>query len=288
MKKLFLLLILCSQFALADTIYSDTIHSSFSTYFETKDYSGSVQKNDAVVYGLGADVHYKGSAYKLSYESARANTKQPPLKNDLNYQKIFLKYGYELSDSFEFNINYINVLHDNTAITDGGEVYGTGLTYKLNKKLSANVTQFYSDYDAFDVYQSDLTIDFRTKIDAVKLGISSITKYIAIDEETRNSFTRNADNSYLTSGLKLHSHYKTYHFGAGAYFGKRAFAVMNDGFKVQHHAMEFDRTYAVGVGKSIGDFVVRMQYIYQRATEMPVNNDNVKVQVFRFIANYKF
>jgi len=86
----------------------------------------------------------------------------------------------------------------------------------------------------------------------------------------------------------LDSHYKTYHFGAGAYFGKRAFAVMNDGFKVQHHAMEFDRTYVVGVGKSIGDFVVRMQYIYQRAKEMPVNNDNVRVQVFRFIANYKF
>jgi len=52
--------------------------------------------------------------------------------------------------------------------------------------------------------------------------------------------------------------------------------------------MEFDRTYAVGVGKSIGGFVVRMQYIYQRAKEMPVNNDNVRVQVFRFIANYKF
>ena len=140
----------------------------------------------------------------------------------------------------------------------------------------------------FDVYQSDLTIGFRTKFDGVKLGISSITKYIDIDEDTRNSFTKNAANSYFTSGLKLHSHYKTYHFGVGAYFGKRAFAVMNDGFKIQHHAMEFDRTYAIGVGKSIGDFVVRTQYIYQRAEEMPVKNDNVKVQVFRFIANYKF
>ena len=283
MKKIFLLLILCSQLALADTT-----HSSVSTYVEAKDYSGSVQKNDAVVYGLGVDVNYKNSTYKLSYESATADTKQPPLKKDLNYQKVFLKQGYELSDSFEFNINYINVLHDNTAITDGGKVYGTGLTYRLNKKLSTNFTQFYSDYDDFDVYQSDLSVNSRTNIYGVKLGISLITKYIDIDEETRNSFTKNADNSYFTSGLKLDSHYKTYHFGAGAYFGKRAFAVMNDGFKVQHHAMEFDRTYAVGVGKSIGDFVVRMQYIYQRAKEMPANNDNVRVQVFRFIANYKF
>lgn len=29
---------------------------------------------------------------------------------------------------------------------------------------------------------------------------------------------------------------------------------MNDGFKVQHHAMEFDRTYNFGIGKSFKDY----------------------------------
>jgi len=284
MKKIFLLLILYPQFTLAEEI----IHSSVSSYFESKDYSGSVQKEDALVYGVGVDVHYKDYAYKLNYESAKAQTKQPPLKNDLNYQKIFLKYGHTLSEHFEFNTNYINILHDNIAITDNGNVYGAGLTYTLNKKLSTNFTQFYSDYDDFNVNQSDLSIHYKTKIDNIKFGISSIIKYIDINEETKNSFTKNAENHYISSGLKLHSHYKTYHFGAGAYFGKRAFAVMSDGFKVQHHAMEFNKTYAIGVGKSVDNFVVRMQYIYQEAKELPINNDNVTIQVFRFIANYRF
>jgi len=39
----------------------------------------------------------------------------------------------------------------------------------------------------------------------------------------------------------MHAYYHDYHMGVGAFFGKRVFAVMNDGFKVQHHAMEFKR-----------------------------------------------
>ncbi|MCK5697282.1 MAG: hypothetical protein KAI02_03915 [Gammaproteobacteria bacterium] len=269
-------------------VFANTIHSSVLNYFEVKDYSGSLQKKDAIVYGLGIDVHYKDSSYKVNYESAQADTKQPPLKKDLNYQKIFFKYGYKLNDRFKFNINYANILHDNIAITDDGKVYGAGLTYTFNKQSSMNVTQFYTDYDDFNVYQSDLNVYYKIKINDIKFNLSSMIKYIDIDEENQNSFLKNADNSYLTSGIKLHSHYKTYHFGAGAYFGKRAFAVMNDGFKVQHHAMEFNSTYAIGVGKNIGDFVVRLQYIDQRATEMPLNNKDVKIKVFRLIANYKF
>ncbi len=87
---------------------------------------------------------------------------------------------------------------------------------------------------------------------------------------------------------KLHTHYNDWHFGAAAFFGRRAFAVMNDGFKLQHHAMEFDRTYAVGVGKNIGNAVVRLQYIYQRATELPIQNANVEVRNIRLLLNYKF
>ncbi len=63
---------------------------------------------------------------------------------------------------------------------------------------------------------------------------------------------------------------------------------MDDGFKIQHHAMEFDRTYAIGVGKNISHFVLRFQYIYQRATELPLNNKNVEIDIMRLVANYKF
>ena len=126
------------------------------------------------------------------------------------------------------------------------------------------------------------------KIKDVKVKLTSITKYINIDEKNLNGFTKNADDSYLTSGLKLHLHYEGYHFGSAVYFGKRVFSIMDDGFKIQHHAMEFDRTYAVGVGKNISDFVLRFQYIYSRAEELPVKNENIEISNVRVLLNYKF
>ena len=63
---------------------------------------------------------------------------------------------------------------------------------------------------------------------------------------------------------------------------------MNDGFKIQHHAMEIDRTYALGAGKSFSNFVIRVQYIYQRAVELPIENENVELDIVRVVFNYKF
>jgi opacity protein-like surface antigen len=199
-----------------------------------------------------------------------------------------LKYSYTLQNDLEFNINYINILNDNIAITDGGQTYGAGATYHIKKNINTNFTQFYTNYDDFNVYQSDLTINYSFKVDDIKVKLTSVTKYINIDEKYLNGFTKNADDSYLTSGLKLHLHYDGYHFGSAIYVGKRAFAIMDDGFKIQHHAMEFDRTYAVGVGKNISDFVLRLQYIYSRATELPAENENVEVSNIRVLLNYKF
>ena len=279
----YILLLLLSTY-----LGAQTIHSSIVTYVESKDFENSVQKDDGIVYGIGADIHLDNSAYKLAYEYGDTNTKQPPLKEDLRTDKLFLRYHYDLQNDLEFNINYINILNDNIAITDGGQTYGAGATYQIQKNINTNFTQYYTDYDDFNVYQSDLTLNYKMKIDDIKVKLTSITKYINIDEENLNGFTKNADDSYLTSGLKLHLHYEGYHFGSAVYVGKRVFAIMDDGFKIQHHAMEFDRTYAVGVGKNISDFVLRLQYIYSRATELPAENENVEVSNMRLLLNYKF
>ncbi len=278
------LLLLISTFLLANEV----IHSSVSTYYENRTFTNSKQKKDGVVYGVGADIHHNSSEYKFAYEHGHTNTKQPPLNEDLKIDKLYLKYAHTFNDSYKINVNYINILNDNIAITDNGKVFGAGITYNFNKKVSANFTQFYSDYKDFVVYQSDLRLDYKMKIDDVKIKLESITKYINIDDKNINGFTKFAQNDYLTTAIKIHAHYNTYHFGAGAFLGKRAFAVMQEGFKIQHHAMEFDRTYAVGVGKSIGDFVLRFQYIYQRATELPAQNSGVEISNIRVIANYKF
>jgi len=267
---------------------SETVHSSIITYIESKDFDNSVQKEDGKVYGIGADIHLDHSEYRFAYEHGDTNTKQPPLKEDLITDKLFLKYSYDFQNNFAFNINYINILNDNIAITDGGQTYGAGLSYKIKKNINSNFTQYYTNYDDFNVYQSDFTLDYKMKINDVKVKLTSITKYINLDEKNLNGFTKNAEDDYLTTGVKLHLHYEGYHFGAAAYFGKRVFAVMDDGFKIQHHAMEFDRTYAVGIGKNISDFVLRLQYIYSRAEELPMENENVEISNFRVLLNYKF
>ena len=282
--KLFLILLLGTSLWAT----SETVHSSIITYIESKDFDNSVQKEDGKVYGIGADIHLDHSEYRFAYEHGDTNTKQPPLKEDLITDKLFLKYSYDLQNDFAFNINYINILNDNIAITDGGQTYGAGLSYKIKKNINSNFTQYYTNYDDFNVYQSDFTLDYKMKINDVKVKLTSITKYINLDEKNLNGFTKNAEDDYLTTGVKLHLHYEGYHFGAAAYFGKRVFAVMDDGFKIQHHAMEFDRTYAVGIGKNISDFVLRLQYIYSRAEELPMENENVEISNFRVLLNYKF
>ncbi len=287
MKHYLLAILIFPIYLLAD-VTTEIIHASVSTYYEDKRYDNSAQKTDGIVYGFGADIHSAKSEYKFAYEHAHTNTKQPPLSKDLKVDKIFLKYGYKLNDSILFNINYINVVDDNLAQTDGGKVYGLGLTYALNKNILMNFTQYYSDYDNFNVYQSELSLEYKVKIDNVKLQMKSITKYIKIDEENINSFTKYAQNNYLTTGILIHAHYKSYHLGTGAYFGKRIFAVMSDGFKLQHHSVEIDKTYVLGIGKTISNFVLRVQYIYQRGKELPVNRDNVEIKNTRLVINYKF
>lgn len=267
----------------------EIIHSSLSAYVESKEYIDSVQKENGVVYGVGADIHIGNAEYKIAYEQGDVNTKQPPLDRNLETSKVFFKFAYKFDRHFEANVNYIGVLSDNIAETDGGYAMGGGITYYFDKKLSLNFTEYFSVYDNFDVFQSDLRIDYKTRFDKVKVKFSSVTKHMIVEDGNVSSgFTKNADSKYFTTGLQAYAQYKTYHLGATAYFGKRAFAIMQDGFKIQHHAMEFDRTYAIVAGKTFYDFIFRIQYIYQRATEMPVQNEDVDISTIRFITNYKF
>jgi hypothetical protein len=259
-----------------------------TTYFETREFENSKQKTEGDLLGVGADIHDTHAEYKFAYEYAKTETIQPPLSEDLLTQKLFLRYGYAFDNGVTLHTNYLNILADNIAPTNHGVAYGMGVNYEVNPHLLMGVTQFYSDYKEFNVYQSDVKLEFKTKLESVKIKLTSLTHYIRMDEYKENFFSKNAEASYLSSALKLHAHYNSYHFGAASYAGKRLFAIMDDGFKIQHHAMEFDRTYALGVGKSFGDVVLRFQYIYQRATELPQQNPDVEVRNLRFIANYSF
>ena len=78
-------------------LFAEAINSNISTYCENKTFTSSLQKQDAAVYGIGADIHYKNSRYKVAYEYGYINTKQPPLTENLNTEKLFLKYEYNFN-----------------------------------------------------------------------------------------------------------------------------------------------------------------------------------------------
>ena len=163
-----------------------TVHSSIHSYIENMKVENSKQRNDGIVFGIGADIHTGVSEYKFTYENGNIDTKKPPLNKDLKIDKIFLQYSYRFNDKISTNINYINI-NDNIAITDNGKAYGVGLSFRANKKLSTNFTQFYVDYKDFDTYQSDLSMDYKVKIEKIKLKLSSNIKYIEIKEKQKNA-----------------------------------------------------------------------------------------------------
>lgn len=275
-------------FFMATFLYSQGVSSSATFAYETMQFENSIQKLDGKRYSVGGEVNIDSSKYELTYENTNTNTKQPPLSKDLVVSKIFAKYNYSFDKRFKLNINYLNVLDDNIAITSGTKAYGLGVGYRFNKYNAINFTQYYSDFVEFKSYQSDIKYDHRIFFDNLTFKISAMAKYINLIDHKSNPFSNKAKSDYITSGLSVHSHYKGYHLGVGAYFGKRAFAIMNDGFRLQHHAMEFNKSYMAGVGKNIGDSTLMIKYIDMLAKELPMDNDDVKMNNIIISLKYKF
>jgi len=284
--------ILISTTSLLTTLYANSTHpaqTEINTYYESLYFKNSVQKSDGKVIGIGVNVKVAKSFYQFTYEHANTNTKQPPLPRDLKIDKLALKYNYQINNYWKVNLNYLNILSDNIAETTHGKAYGVGITYKLTPKASLNATQYFIDYKYFDIYQTDINFNQKIKIKKLKTKLSIIAKSIHLSNRDNNSFSIKAKEDYSIIGFKVHSHLNSYHLGLGAYFGKRAFAIMQDGFKIQHHAMEFDRTYAGGVGKSFNNLTLRLQYTYQRAIEIPLQNaKKVDIANTKLLVNYKF
>ena len=57
---------------------------------------------------------------------------------------------------------------------------------------------------------------------------------------------------------------------------------------LQHHAMEFDRTYMAGIGKRFDDIELKVRYVHQRAKELPLNNSGVDVDAMSLRVAYFF
>ncbi len=251
--------------------------------YETLNFNGSKKKDNAKRVGVMLSHKKDKNLYQLRYERTDTNTFQPPLNKDLKVDKYYLKYTQNIDAVQSFSLSYATIDDNLMKQTDGGHIYGFGYRYGDLK-----IAQYFSDYKHFNVFQSEAGYTFKRHFGELKTSATLLGKYIHLQDKESNNFSKNAKTDYFTPGIKLHAHYKGYHFGAGAFFGKRIFAVMDDGFKVQHHAMEFKETYMCGLGKHFEWGSVHLKYVYQKASEIPIYNDKVKVENIILQLGYHF
>ncbi|MCK5855114.1 MAG: hypothetical protein KAG56_07825 [Sulfurovaceae bacterium] len=279
-----LIALLCSSalYGEKEEHHNHTGESSLKLSYELLDFENSKKKSDGKRYSIELDHQDDNHHYRLHYEKSDTDT-TAILPKDLEVHKYALKYGYGLNKKSELNFSYIGIDDNLMKETDGGHIYGVGYRYK-----ALTLTQYLSDYENFNVYQTDLKFGMKRKFNDVLVMGGIIGKYIHLNNKDSNKFTQKADTEYFTTGLKFHAHYHDYHLSAGTYVGKRLFAVMNEGLKVQHHSMEFKESYMLDVGKSFNDVLVHLRYSKHKAKEVPINNDNVKVENISVEVEYKF
>jgi hypothetical protein len=251
--------------------------------YEALDFTNSKKKDDGKRVGIAIDYKDTNNLYQIVYEKTDTTTFKPALTKNLKVDKYYFKYTRKLNSLHSLNLSYGYIDDNLMRETTHGHIYGIGYSYS-----SFGFTQYLSDYKQFNVYQSEAKYSFKKSFDKLKTSLSVVGKYIHLQDKNSNNFSKNAKTNYFTTGVKLHTRYDDYHFKVGAFFGKRIFAVMNNGFKVQHHAMEFKNTYMCGIGKKFNNTDINLKYVYQKATEIPIHNKNVKVQNIILQVAYKF
>jgi len=283
MKKISTLLLstlLCTTlFAKEEEQHAHNGSNNIKLNYEDLTFNHSKKKRDGKRHGIELDHEDERQHFQLYYEKTHTHTTQI-LPKDLYVKKYTLKYAYKLQPKERFTLSYTSIDDNLMKETNDGHIYGLGYS-----KNGVSIMQYLSDYPHFDVYQSDLKYNFKKH--GVKVTL--LGKYIHLKDKDSNPFSKKAKENYFTAGIKLHTHYNGFHLGAGAYFGRRIFAVMKNGLRVQHHAMEFKESYMLGIGHALSkNMTTHLRYGYHKAKEVPINRDDVTVHNFSLDVIYKF
>ena len=257
--------------------------------YNIKDYSNSKTKTEGTSKDYLISRTFNKSNIFLNYETSKVKRENKVLNQtieSLEVEKISLKYSYFVNQKSKLKFNFINI-EENLAPTDNGKIYGIGLNHNIDRKHFVKLDQYLSNYDDFNVYQTDFLLGKKFKINDISLIAKTGLKYINIDGNKYGNYTF-TDTNYTSFLLGLTAKYENNLFSATYMKGDRIFSVLGDGVRVQHHAMKQNDTYILSLVKKYKNLQFGLNYSYQIGTELPEKQNDVKTKVTSFQVKYKF
>ncbi len=251
-------------------------------FYDFLDFKNSKQKTTGRRKAISIDYQDHKHHYQLYVEHTDTQTK-PILDKDLSVNKYSLKYQYSMSKTEILSFMHIRIDDNLVKAVDAAKIYGVGYKYKVFSCI-----QYISDYTNFNVYQTDVKWRMKKEFFKIHVKTALMGKYIYIQDRMSNSFTNKTKQDYFTLGVKIHAKYNDWHIATVGYIGERIFSVMNEGLRVQHHAMAFQKSAMFSLGKKFDTIFINLRYIKQYATEIPIDNKNVKVSNIALTVAYTF
>lgn len=281
MKKVLVTTALLSSYLLAN--------SEISTYYTYKDYDNSKTKTEGKTLDYRFLHNFQNSELTINYEDSltkRENELTKIKMTSLEIEKLSMKYLYHISNDLSIKTSFINI-EDNLAPTDNGKVYGFGFNKNIDNSNQIKLDTYLSDYEDFNVNQYDFTFIKKFRFENINFQAQTGIKYIDINGEKYQNYILE-DNYYMSYFLNLNANYNGFILGLGVINGDRLFSVQEDGLKVEHHALEQNKTYLISLGKKFQNIDVITKYIYSNSKELPENRDDVSSEFFTLGLNYKF
>ena len=166
-------------------------------------------------------------------------------------------------------------------------IYWWSNNKNIDNSNQIKLDTYLSDYEDFNVNQYDFTFIKKFRFENINFQAQTGIKYIDINGEKYQNYILE-DNYYMSYFLNLNANYNGFILGLGVINGDRLFSVQEDGLKVEHHALEQNKTYLVSLGKKFQNIDVITKYIYSNSKELPENREDVSSEFFTLGLNYKF
>lgn len=234
---------------------------------------------------------------EINFKKLNINSEDTANPKTNEIEKYNASYKYFLTNSVELKGSYIKVI-DDLSPTSQGRVYGLSGSYNIEKGLGVSLDIYNSYYNSFDVNQIDLKFFEDFKMSKLQGKATIVMKSIYVNGNkypAGNGYAAYTfqNKVYNTTGIDVEGEYKGFFVGADALFGKRIFAVLEDGANVEHNTREEENFYRISFGKRFENLDITLQYSSQKgkdllSTVFVKNQNDVEIKKTSLMLKYKF